>query len=114
MIDALTPESIVSAVKVVRTDWKSAVSVLLASLFFVAAIAWGTAGYVLRGADNQIQTSTARIIVIESRQTLLDQQVSQLNKRQDEVIEGIRLVSTKLNTVAESQARMEGVILGRK
>lgn len=113
-MESITPEVLNGAVKAVKTDWKSAVSLLLACLFFVAAVAWGMAGYVLRGADNQIQSSTARIISLESRQSLFDQQIVQVNKRQDEVLVEIKGVSKKLSDVAESQARMEGVILGSK
>lgn len=114
MTESINPEVINGAVKTVKSDWKSVASLLLAVLIFAAAVTWGMAGYVLRGADNQIRSSSEKIIAMESRQTLFESQITNLNQRQGEVLVEIKGVSNKLNAVAESQARMEGVILGSK
>lgn len=107
----ITPDNVKGAA---RGDWKSIVSLLLAALAFAIMLTWGITGYVLRGADTTMRSNTEKIIGLESRQTLYDSQVKALDARQNEVLAEIKAVSNKLNTVSESQARMEGIVMTLK
>lgn len=109
-----TPEQLEGGVRTVKSDWKAVVSLLIAALAFSAIVTWGVTGYVLHGADSQIKSNSEKVIALEAKQVLFTSQITSLEKRQDEVLTEIKGVSVKLSGVAESQARMEGVILGSK
>jgi cell division protein FtsX len=113
-----TAENLHSTTKVIKNDWKSLATLLVTVLTFVVGITWMITGYVLKGAASEIKNNTEKVVLIEARQSLTDSQLANLTKRQDEVIAEIRndmkTMTTKINSVAESQARVEGVIIGSK
>jgi hypothetical protein len=113
-----TPDQLNGTARIVKNDWKSLVSLLLTALIFVGGVTWMVTGYIVRGAASEIKSHTEKINSIESRQSIIENQFMLIAKRQDEVFSEIKAdmktMSTKLNSVAESQARVEGVIVGSK
>jgi len=114
MTEGVTSEAVHGAVRSAKGDWKSVASLLLALLIFVSIAVWGITGYVVRGADTAIRDNADRVMALESHQILVDSQISNADLRQREVLAEIKEIKAKLNSVSESQARMEGAILGRK
>lgn len=113
-MQSVNPNEVESVVRTAKSDWKSVASLLLAALFFVVTVTWMITGYVVRGADTQIKANTMGLAEMDSRQKLFDSQVKSLEKRQDEILLEIKSVSVKVSSMAESQARMEGVLIGKK
>ena len=109
-----TSEQVLAATRSIKQDWKAIASLLLAILTFVTGVVWMISGHILKAAALDVETSAKKIIAIESKQALTDQMVLSQSKRLDDVLAEVRSVSLKINSVAESQARMEGVLMGSK
>lgn len=109
-----TVENVASAVTPISKDWKAVATLLFAVLVFVSGIAWAVSGNILRGATRELETNSKKISVLESANQTLEQKQIVVDKRVEEILVEIRAMNTKVGTVAESQARMEGYILGKK
>ena len=109
-----TTESLATAIAPVKQDWKAVATLLLSALIFVSGVTWVVSGQILKGASKELQTNTEKVIVLESKQAIYDAKVVVADKRLEEVLLEIKTMNQKVGTVAESQARMEGFMLGRK
>jgi hypothetical protein len=109
-----TVESLATAIAPAKQDWKAVATLLLSALIFVSGVTWVVSGQILKAANKELQDNTQKVIAIESKQALYDQKVIAADKRLDDVLTEMKSLNQKVGTVAESQARMEGFILGKK
>lgn len=109
-----TTESIATVIPPVKQDWKAVATLLLSALIFVSGVTWVVSGQILKAAAKDLQNNTEKILVVESKQAIYDQKIIASDKRLDEVLTEIKAMNQKTGTIAESQARMEGFILGKK
>ncbi len=109
-----TVESLATTLAQPKQDWKAVATVLLSLLVFVSGIAWAVIGQNLRAASKELESNTKKVSVIEAAHAQLEQRVIVTDKRMDDLLGEIKSINSKVGTVAESQARMEGYILGQK
>lgn len=111
---AETAESLATVIAPAKQDWKAVATLALSALLLLSGLTWVVTGQILRGAQRDLQENTAKIAAIESKQAVYDQKVVTTEKRIDECLAELKLLSQKVNGVAESQARMEGFMMGKK
>ncbi len=107
-------ESLATVIVPAKQDWKAVATLLLSALIFVSGVTWVVSGQVLKGASKELQDNTQKVIALESKQAIYDSKVIIADKRLEEVLSEMKTLNQKVGTVAESQARMEGFILGKK
>lgn len=108
-----TTESLAATIVPVKQDWKAIATLLLSALIFVSGVTWAVSGQILRGASKELETNSKEVAVLKSAQNASEQKAIIIDKRMDELLLEIKSINSKVGTVAESQARMEGYILGK-
>jgi|SRR5688572_934873 len=108
-----TAERIATVIAPVKQDWKAVATLLLSALIFVSGVAWVVSGQILKGASRELDNNSKDVAILKSAQNATEQKALIVEKRMDELLLEIKSMNTKIGTVAESQARMEGYILGK-
>ncbi len=108
-----TADNIATVTASVKQDWKAVATLLLSLLVFVSGIAWVVVGNNLRAASKELETNTKNIATAQAAQSAIETKAIVVDKRMDDLLTEIKSINTKVGTVAESQARMEGYILGK-
>ncbi len=97
----------------VRHDWKAVATLLLSLLVFVSGVAWVVVGNNLRAAAKDLEMNTKNIATLKADQAAIETKAILVDKRMDDVLAEMKAMNAKVGTIAESQARMEGYILGK-
>ncbi len=109
-----TAENIATVATSVKQDWKAVAMLLLSLLVFVSGVAWVVVGNNLRAASKELETNTKNVASLKADQSAIETKAILVDKRMDDVLAEMKAINSKVGTVAESQARMEGYILGQK